>query len=309
MVTAFVNHTQGDQNKEVQSGIEGDILTDATKYGVTPASLAFAACGPDGSTLESSYVPAKKERRKSGNIDRVGQSTHKKRYTAKLIFKASDNNVGLQEWCINKSLITDTDTPAASRTFAQSYDILGTETFEILKGCQPTRVNITINKEDEIIFSVDLRVRERIENTTANGGLTTPTWASADTGAPWKADDGGLNHFTHNSINYAIDGMSIDIEHIYSVSDPSESQLDMFARESMRNVSGSIDVIKSSSILSIDAFADTKRAMSLILKAATRTLSWTNVEFENPNGISFNPSDSGAFIETFSFTADTVALA
>ena len=260
-------------------------------------------------SLVSSYAPAKVERRKSGNIDRVGKSTHKKRYTAKLIFKASDNNVGLQKWCINKSLITDTDTPAASRTFVQSYDILGTETYEILKGCHPTRVNISVNKEGEIIYTVDLRVRERLETTSTNGGLTTPSWASADTGAPWRADDGGLNHFTHNGINYALDSMSIDIEHQYAVSDPTESLLDLFAKESLRNVSGSVSVIKSSSVLSIDAFADTPRGMSLVLKAATLTLTWTNVLFENPSGIGFSPTDSGAFIETFNFEADTISLA
>lgn len=309
MVTAFKNITQEDQNKEIQSVIEGDTLTTPALYGVTPASPAFAACGPDGSSLVSSYTPVKKERRKSGNIDRVGKSTHKKKYTAKLVFKASDNNTGLQEWCTNKALITDTDTPAASRTFAQSYDIGGVETFEILKGCHPTRVNITENKEDEIIYSVDLRVRDRTELTDADGGLTTPAWASADAAAPWKSDDGGLNHFTHNAINYALDGMSIDIEHIYAVSDPTESQLDMYARESIRNVSGSIDVIKSTSVLSIDAFADTPNAMSLILKAGTLTLSWTGVEFENPTGISFDPANSGPFIETFSFEANSVNAA
>ena len=49
MVTTFKNHTQADQNKEVQTVVEGDTLTTATLYGVTPDSASFAACGPDGS--------------------------------------------------------------------------------------------------------------------------------------------------------------------------------------------------------------------------------------------------------------------
>ena len=311
MVTAFRNVTQADQNKEVQSVIEGDNLTTPTTYGVIPVNPAFVAVGPDGASLISSYAPIKIERRKTGNRDRVGKTTHKKKYTARLTFKASDNNVPLQKWCTNKSLITDLDTPAASRTFVQSYNVKGVQTYEILKGCHPTRVNIGVNKDGEIIYTVDLRVRERLESIATDGGITlsTGSFASPDTAAPFKADDGGLNHFVHNSIAYALDGMSIDIEHIYAVSNPTESQLDLYANESMRNVSGSVSVIKSDSVLLTDAFADTSRAMSLVLKAATTTLSWTNVLFENPSGIGFSPTDSGAFIETFNFEADTINLA
>ena len=308
MVTAFRNVTQADQNKEVQSVIEGDNLTTPTTYGVIPVNPAFVAVGPDGASLISSYAPIKIERRKTGNRDRVGKTTHKKKYTARLIFKASDSNVPLQKWCTNKSLITDLDTPAASRTFVQSYNVKGVQTYEILKGCHPTRVNKVIKKDGETMYTVDLRVRERLESIATDGGITlgTGSFASPDTGAPWKADDGGLNHFLHNAIAYAINDMSIDIEHQYAVSDPTESLFDLYANESIRNVSGSVSVIKSDSVLLTDAFADAVRSMSVVLKAAQLTDSFTNVLIDAPSGVSLSPTDSAGFIETFNFEADSV---
>ncbi len=308
MVTAFVNITHADLVKEAQSSVEGDILTDAAKFGNPGASQTFLALGPDGARLVSTAEHKKKPRRKAGKKNRNGQQTIAKKYSAQIVFKASDNNVPLQKWCTNESLKTDVDTPAASRVFAQSYMVGANETFEILKGCLPKKTSKKVTK-DGVMYTVDLLVKERVQTTSADGGLTTPVWANPDTAAPWLADDGGLNHFTHDGNNYAIEGITIDIEHLYAESNPTELQLLMFANESIRNISGTVDVIKSSSVLSTAAWGDAKKAMSIVLKAATLTDSFTNVEFENPKGLDFDPDNSSAFIESFNFSADTISAA
>ena len=144
----FVNQTQADTVKDVQSVIEGDIITTPISYGVIPTNPVFTTVGPDGSSIISSYTPTRSDKRRIGNLDKIGKSTYKKKYTAKLTFKASDNNINLQKWCTNKSVSGDVDTPAASRVFLQSYLVAGVETFEILKGCHPTKTNIAINKRE-----------------------------------------------------------------------------------------------------------------------------------------------------------------
>ena len=308
MVSGFAPVTQADQVKQPQYVVEGDILTTPANYGTVPDNPSFTAVGSDGVTLQSSYAPVKDEKRKTGNIDRVGKITHKKKYTANLVFKATDNNTGLQQWCVDKSVKADTDTPAASITLVQSYNVAGTETFEILKGCLPTSVSISIDGQADITYTVGLMVQDRTETTSSNGGLTlgSGSFATADTSVAWLADDGGTNHFTYNSNNYALSSMSISVNHDYAMVSPTENQLDIFAKESMRNISGTIDVIKSNSVILADAFADTQRSMSIVLKASTLTMSFTNVLLDSPDGVSLDPKSTDSLIESFNFDADTV---
>ena len=313
MVSAFVMSTQADRKKEVQSIIEGDNLTTPGTYGVIPANPNFTAVGPDGGTLVVKYEPSRTIRRKAGNLDRNGKTTNKKKYTATLTFKASDNNLALQKWCINKSAITDTDTPAASRAFLHSYTVGGTETYEVVTGCHPTKCTITLNAEGEISYSVELmcRNREQSQLTDATDIFTlgTGSFASADTAAPWVSSDGGVNHFTFKAVNYAIESMTIDITHEYAMADPTESQLILFAQEGLRDVSGSVTIIKSGVVVSDTAFADELNSMSIVLKSGQLTLSFVDTIFESPQGVEIDPNSADKFVDDYAYEASSVTAA
>lgn len=311
MVNSMVPHTQADLVKEVQHISEGDCLTTPTKYGVIPTNPDFTAAGPDGSSLVSTYKPSIVKRRKAGSRTRNGISVTKKKYTARLMFKASDNNVALQKWCINESAAADTDTPAAPKTFLKSYYIGGTETFEIFYGCQPEKTNIGVNKDGEIVYTVDLRCKTIDENQDADGGITlgTGSFASADSGAPWKTGDGGANHFTHNSNNYGLEGMSIDITRQYAVQDPAETLEDLMAAETILDPTGSVEIQKSDINISTDARATSARAMSLVLKAATLTLTWTNVIFDDHTGLDHKGDNPNLLTDNENFSAATLVAA
>ena len=71
------------------------------------------------------------------------------------------------------------------------------------------------------IQHVDLKCKTFKRNTASNGGITLGTgrFAGADTGTPWLVTDGGTNSFTHNSVNYGLESMSVDIVRQYADQD------------------------------------------------------------------------------------------
>ena len=307
-VSQHVPHSQSDLIKEVQSAIEGDVLTDPTKFGVHISDPAFLAVGPDGGSITVTYNPTINKRKKAGALIRSGTNITKKAWTAKLTFKASDNNVALQKWCKNKSAKGGIVTPAASRTFLKSYGVgtALTETFEVYYGCLPTKTNYTINASGEVIYTVDLVCKTVVQTTSANGGIIigSGSFASPDTAAPWINTDGGAGAFIHNTKKYGLISLSVDIIRQYAEQNPSESLEIMMLAESDYVVSGSATIEKSDILLDTDALGTTSRAMSIALKAATLTDTFTNAIFEGHTGLSHDGSDSAGLTDSLAWSAD-----
>lgn len=303
-----VPHSQADVIKEVQSVIEGDILTDPTVFGDVPTDPAFDAVGPDGGSISITYSPEIKKSKKAGALIRSRAVPVKKGWTAKLVFKASDANVVLQKWCKNKSAKGATVTPAASRTFVKSYAIgtAAVETYEVYSGCVPSKTNYAINANGELIYTVDLICKTFDRNTTADGGITlgTGSFASPDTGAPWITSDGGAGAFTHNTKKYGLQSFSVDIIRQYADQNPGEGMELMMLAESDYVVSGSATIEKSDSLLDDDALATTPRAMSIILKSGTMTDTFTNAIFEGHTGLDHAGDNSSGLTDDVSYSAD-----
>lgn len=310
-IVEHVPHSQADVVEEVQGIIEGDILTDPTVYGDVPTNPIFLAVGPDGGTIEVTYTPEINKRKKAGSLIRSGVSVLKKSWGAKLTFKASDTNKPLQLWCLNKSLIGGVVTPAASQTFLKSFNVGGTETFQIFSGCVPENTNISINSSGEIIFSVDLICKTFDENQTAFGGITlgTGNFAVPDTAAPWITTDGGAGALTINTVKYGIVSMSIDVTRQWAMQNPSESLEIMMLAETDYVASGTVTVEKSDIALIADALSTTARAMSLVVKAATLTLTWTNMIIEGHTSLAHDGTDASGLTDSESFSADDLVAA
>lgn len=307
-LSAHVPTSQGDLNKEVQTVIEDDILTTPSNYGTIPTNPSFTAVGPDGGKIMLTYSPELIKTKKVGSLVRTRVQVAKKSYKARLEFKASDNNTALQKWCKNKSAKGGTVTPAASRTFVHSYNIGqgSTETYEIFSGCLPEKTNITINRSGEIIYIVDLDCKTFTRSTAANGGITlgSGSFASADAGTPWLTVDGGAGAFTYNSVKYGIVSLSIDITRTWAMQNPSESLENVMMAESGFDVSGTLEVEKSDSVMDNDALATTARAVSIVLKSGTMTDTFTNFIFEGHTSPEFDGASTEALTDSGSFSAD-----
>ncbi len=306
----FLPHNQTDQVKEPQWGYEGDFYTNIALYGVTPASLAFAAAGPEGARLVSTTAPEIKVKRKAGSVNRIGQRLVKKKFTAQLIQKISDNNVNDIKWAMHKAVIATANTPAFSRTYVKSYFVGTTETFEVFKGCLPESASLAINKNDELILTVDMVCNDIIETQAANGGLTTPSFATADSGTPYLASDGGTNSLLWNAVAEAEDSFSVDVTHEWSELDPAESLKTLAYKEGLRTINFSVDIPIQNLTPSTDARAVTSRAMVRVLKAAGLTATFTNAVFDPPHtGQDHDPESAGQLLYSKSGSADDVAFA
>lgn len=310
MVTAFKNHVHADMFKNPMFILEGDILTTATLYGVTPANPDYTDVDIDGGRLIVTSAEERVERRQAGTMGRIGKSTHKERYTANLTFNASNGNAVLQEWCIDESLIADNKTASNSKTFLQSYKINGVETFEVITGCLPTRCQITIGS-GHIVYSVDLMCKAFVQSTTDPTVIGTGSYATQLTQVPWVASDGGVDHFDWDTVAEALDNMTITIDRQYGKSSPTEVIKDMFNQETIRNVGGNIAVIVRNSDIITDAFTIPRvpKAMNIILKSGTGgiTIAFTNCTLESPSGRNPDPASAEAWLDTYTFEAETVA--
>lgn len=312
MVTAFKNHVHADVVKNVQYIKEGDMLTSAAVYGVVPTNPDFLLIDVDGGRMVATTAYEKVERRKAGTMGRINKTTHKERYTATVTFNASDDNADLQIYCINESAITDNDTPSNSLAFVQSYKIAGTETFEQLLGCLPTRCNITIGSSGHIVYTVEFMVKQRIEDTSGPLIGTGSFDSNAPlTGDPWKASDGGADHFDWNSTAEALNSMTITLDRQYGKSSPTESIRDMFNQETIRAISGNVEIITRTSTLLGEAMTPnpTPRAMNIVLKSGSGgvTIAFTGATFENASGRDPDPFSADAWTDNFNFEAQTIA--
>ena len=320
MVNAFKNHVHADMVKNPQYVSEGDILTTPADYGEDVTNPTYIDIDIDGARLVVTSAEERVERRQAGNMGRIGKSTHKERYTANLTFNASglvglNGNAALQIWCINESLITDATTAAASFQFLQSYAIGGVETFETLQGCLPTRCQITVGS-GHIVYSVDLSVKKFNQSTTATNVIGAGAYATKLVDVPWVASDGGVDHFdygtTSSEVAEALDNMTITIDRQYGKSSPTEVIQDMFNQETIRNVGGSVAIIVRNSTIIADAFSiprPTLKSMNIVLRATAGgvTIAITNVTFESPSGRNPDPSSADAWLDSYTFEAESIA--
>jgi len=310
MVNAFKNHVHADMFKNPMYILEGDILTTPANYGADVVNPAWIDMDIDGARMLVSSAEERVERRQAGNMGRIGKSTHKERYTANITFNASTGNNVLQEWCIDESLIADNKTASNSISVLQSYKINGTETFEVIQGCLPTRCQITIGS-GHIVYSVDLASRSFEQSTTVPIALGSGAYATQLTTVPWVASDGGVDHFDWDTVAEALDNMTITIDRQYGKSSPTEVIKDLFNQETIRNVGGSIAVIVRNSDIISDAFTIPRvpKAMNIVLKSGTGgiTIAFTNCTLESPSGRNPDPASAEAWQDAYTFEAETAA--
>ena len=90
-----------------------------------------------------------------------------------------------------------------SLSFLYSEDIDGVENYVFYKGARCDQVSVEITSE-AVKVSQNFICRE-ITTPATSHGLTTPTFAPANSAAPWTGADGGTNPFIHNSNSYDVD--------------------------------------------------------------------------------------------------------
>ena len=190
-----------------------------------------------------------------------------------------------------------------------SVYVNGTETFILCKGSRIKEGSISLDIGKETEISVTFTHTTIITPiTTANAGLTTPTYASLPSGAVWDWISGGLTPVSWNASGILCKKVTINIlrnskpDYTLGNLDPHSSQ------PHGRRISGDFTTLWTNTTLETDFKAGTARTLAIILKTAVSTITVTGAKITDYSRDGDIGSDE-AIVEQCTFRALSVAQA
>ncbi len=234
--------------------------------GVTPTSPTFVNAGPIQEFTPNTETNSVNYRM-LGSPDLYKVLKTGERFSFDISFNPIDLN--LVEYGVNLSGTRNRDKTVTFLLSQSMYPGTGTsltEHYIIAKGCSCDSTSIDISLEAVNVSQT--WIANDIPIPTATHGITTPTFASAITGSPWTGLSAGSASLTHNSNTYVLRGFSCTIGHNSDQFQPI-GESNVFATiPTIRDISGSFDVLHSGTALQADAEAVTPRTATVKLNDA-----------------------------------------
>ncbi len=275
-------------------------------YGTTPvASPSFTSAG-----VNSELSITMKE-----SIDRYRQLGSRNVY--KFLETGELYSFELHYNPISTALIRyGTETPNASGTIAkalsflysQNRDVAGTMTehYVFLKGARTDKIRIECTPDN--IKVTQNFLCQNVTTPSTSHGLTTPTFAPADTAAPWVGPTSGSNPLVHNSNNYDADRFVFEVSYNLDAIKPNGSTLIQFLTPTNCTVSGEFDVLHKDDLLEADMKTLSPRTMTYTLNSTgPKTATFTNaviVGLERGH----KATENSARRDNFKFEAESVSV-
>lgn len=277
-----------------------------TTRGITPSNATFTNAGaiqefsPTTETNSVNY-------RMLGSEDLYKVIKTGERFSFDIMFNPVDR-VLLSK---GVNLTTDvTNNREQSLTFLMSqmmYPGTGnvlTEHYIIPKGCTCDSTNIDVSLEAVSVSQT--WIANDIPLPTTTHGLTTPTFASAITATPWTGITAGSKALTFNSVDYVLRSFSCTISHNTDQFQPL-GEANVFATiPTIRDISGSFDVVHSGTALQADAEAVTPRSATFKLSTDTR-LAFTDMYLTSYNE-TISATATEAKTISYNFVAKSVVV-
>lgn len=274
-----------------------------TVRGTTPSSPTFINAGPVQEftpNIETNSV----NYRMLGSADLYKVLKTGERFSFDITFNPID--LDLVSYGVN---LTGTKNRDHTLTFLLSQSMYPgtgtvlTEHYIIAKGCSCDSTSIDISLEAVNVTQTWIANDIPIPSTTS--GLTTPTFASAITASPWTGLSAGTKSLTFNSIDYVLRGLSITIGHNTDQFQPI-GEANVFATiPTIRDVSGSFDVLHSGTALQTDAEAVTPR--TAIVKLNDTGTQYDQLTFTDMYLTSYNETISATATEAKTLSVNWVA--
>lgn len=231
--------------------------------GTTPASPAFQNAGPIQEFTPNTETNAVNYRM-LGSPDLYKVLKTGERFSFDISFNPIDLN--LVEYGVN---LTGTRNRDHTLTFVLSQEMYPgtgtvlTEHFIKATGCSCDSTSVDISLEAVNVSQT--WIANDIPIPTITAGFTTPTYASPITAAPWTGISAGTKSLEHNNIDYVLRGFSCSISHNTDQFQPI-GEANVFATiPTIRDISGSFDVLHSGTALQTDTEAVTPRAANVKL--------------------------------------------
>jgi hypothetical protein len=296
--------------KNLQYVFEGSRTTPAS-WGTTPATPTFVQAGysptftytdqPEGVDVKVLGTEAKITRVKVGMSGLLDVRTH-----------LTDS--ALAKWFYN-AFGGGAGTIDDSATFLYTHQVLGVDTYRILKGCIPLNATLDVPHRGIVELSGQILVTQPVDEGAFSGisaaefGGTTPTYATQPTGPPWTHLSGGSQPLTIGNNNYRDRGMRVSITRELSLLDSSGDTNVLFARAARKTITGTITAFRIDSLNQAAAVALTEFAgtTTRVLKTATSTITFTKLQFQDhPTDYSLDSSD--ALMEELTFACSDIAI-
>lgn len=135
-----------------------------------------------------------------------------------------------------------TGTIEKSLSFMFSKKLDGTENFYFIKGCKTDQITVEVTKEAVSVTQSFLAREATAPVTTANGGLSTPTFASDPTGKPWVGRDGGGNALVYDGTAWYTPRLNCEVSWNLDPGQPIGDELIRFLDPTNKDVNIDFDV-------------------------------------------------------------------
>jgi hypothetical protein len=274
-----------------------------TTRGTTPSSPTFINAGPVQEftpNVETNSV----NYRMLGSPDLYKVLKTGERFSFDITFNPIDRNL------LSKGINLDSEDATHNRdqslTFLMSQQMNNAgvlaEYYIRARGCSCDSTSVDISLESVNVSQT--WIANDIPIPTTAHGLTTPTFASAITDSPWTGLSAGSSSLTHNSNTYVLRGFSCSISHNTDQFQPI-GESNVFATiPTIRDISGSFDVVHEDNTLATDAEAVVARAASVKLSADTK-LTFTDMYLTSYNE-TISATATEAKTQSFNFVAKSV---
>ena len=275
MVSAHNVTTKQDIVKELQFVTEGDSVSNAALYGVTPNSSTFALVGnnteisinPDVQHMDVNVL---------GSEDVIDAVKTQSLYA----FTLRNNPVDLTLWkYLWNSSGTGALSPDSSLSFTYSFNLDGTEYYQHMRGCRPTQGTLSVSRgmwEQNITFiAKDITVPA-----TSTGDPGTPVYQSSETSSsPIVHSDGGGSPFTWNSVTYGERSFSTTVSRNMAVMAVNGQNDITYTKATDRSITFTADVFSGT--------------------ASNETAMYTDYEAKNARAASYKFNSTGPVTLTY----------
>jgi hypothetical protein len=278
-----------------------------TTRGVTPTSPTLVNAGPIQDFTPNTETNSVNYRM-LGSPDLYKVLKTGERYSFDITFNPIDLN--LVEYGVNLTGTRNRDDTLTFLLSQMMYPGTGsslTEHYIIAKGCSCDSTSIDISLEAVNVSQT--WIANDIPIPTTTHGLGTPTFASAITASPWTGLAAGTKSLTFNGTDYVLRGFSCTISHNTDQFQPI-GEANVFATiPTIRDISGSFDVLHSGTTLQADTEAVTPRTATIKLNDATGGI-YDKLTFTDMYLTSYNETISATATEaktvSYNFVAKSV---
>jgi hypothetical protein len=276
-----------------------------TTRGVTPSSPTFVNAGPIQEFTPNTETNSVNYRM-LGSPDLYKVLKTGERFSFDITFNPIDKNL------LSKGINLDSQDVSHNRdqtlTFlmSQQMNAAGTLSEHYIKAtgcsCDSTSIDISL----EAVNVSQTWIANDIPIPTTAHGITTPTFASAITASPWTGLTAGSSSLTHNSNSYILRGFSCTVSHNTDQFQPI-GEANVFATiPTIRDISGSFDVLHKDNVLSTDCENVTPRTATVALSTDTK-LTFTDMYLTSYNE-TISATATEAKTVSYNFVAKSVKV-